>query len=308
MSLKVLASGLLTLVHDYGRYGYQSIGVTNGGPLDEHAFSWANRLLDNHYNAAQLEISFGGFGAEFTEDTMIALCGADLGATVNGQPIKPWYSYAVCKGDKIQFASPVSGLRSYLAVKGGFTVAAQLSSCSTVVREKLGGLHKKGEKLSEGDELRYSQSPSEQCKRVPARYIPEYKQEITLRFIPNFSAVSVGKTGYDLFVKEPYEVSHNIDRMGYRLSGQPIETESTGIISQGISMGSIQVPKDGQPIVLMRDRQTMGGYPLLGCVAYLDLPLLAQSVPGTKISFVPVDVADAEKELLENKTFFSVPL
>ncbi|MGH1486916.1 MAG: biotin-dependent carboxyltransferase family protein [Cellvibrionaceae bacterium] len=308
MSLIVSKPGFLTLIQDYGRYGYQRIGVTNGGPLDEHAFLWANTLLGNHYNDAQLEISFGGFSATFKKDAMIALCGADLSATLNGNKISPWQSFYVKAGDEIAFASPVSGLRSYLAIKGGFSVAEQLSSCSTVVREKLGGLEKNGNKLQEKDLLDYSASEQEITKRVPAKFIPEYRKEVSLRFIPNFSAVSVGNKGHNLFIKRPYEVSQNIDRMGYRLSGEPIETDFTGIISQGISMGAIQVPKDGQPIVLMRDRQTMGGYPLVGCVAYLDLPLLAQSLPGTKVSFVPIDVDEAESELVLNKQFFNVPL
>jgi biotin-dependent carboxylase-like uncharacterized protein len=308
MSLNISKSGFLTLVQDYGRYGYQRIGVTNGGPLDEHAFLWANKLVGNDYNAAQLEISFGGFAATFTKETMIAVCGADLSATLNGKKISPWQSFQVKAGDNIAFASPASGLRTYLAVQGGFDVNEQLSSCSTVVREKLGGLSKDGGKVQDNDVLEYGLGTHEITKRVPEKFIPEYKSEVTLRFIPNFSAVSVGNSGYQLFIKKPYEVSQNIDRMGYRLSGEAIETKFTGIISQGISMGAIQVPKDGQPIVLMRDRQTMGGYPLIGCVAYLDLPLLAQSLPGTKVSFVPIDVNDAENELLLSKKFFDIPM
>ena len=308
MALQVLKSGFLSLVQDYGRYGYQSIGVTNGGPLDEHAFLWANRLLYNRYNDAQIEVSYGGFSAVFIKDTMIAICGADLGATINKQKISPWRSYAVSAGDIISFAAPVSGLRCYLAVKGGFDVEPQLSSCSTVLREKLGGISKNGAKLAEADRVSYQPQAHELEKQVPTKFIPEYKKEVTLRFLPNISATSAGAAALHTLTQAPYEVTQNIDRMGYRLSGKIINTPLSGIISQGISMGAIQVPKDGQPIVLMRDRQTMGGYPLIGCVTYLDFPLLAQSLPGTKICFTPVDVDEAEAELIVHKNFFNIDL
>ena len=306
MSLRILESNFLALVQDYGRYGFQSIGVTNGGPLDEHAFLWANYLLDNHYNAAQIEISFGGFVAEFTEDTMIAVCGADLNAELNDVRITPWYSYPVKAGDVIRFQSPASGLRSYLAIKNGFEVTQQLSSCSTVMREKLGGLSQNGEKLAAGELISYQPHQAELVRGVPPRFISEYTNEITLRFIPNVSATSAGVEAQKNFTTKPYEVTQNIDRMGYRLSGDPIVTPLAGIISQGISMGAIQVPKDGQPIVLMRDRQTMGGYPLIGCIAYLDLSKLAQSAPGTKVYFQAIDFTEAEAELLLHRNFFKV--
>ncbi|MFT5419678.1 MAG: biotin-dependent carboxylase-like uncharacterized protein [Candidatus Endobugula sp.] len=306
MSLKIVHSNFLALIQDYGRYGYQSIGVTNGGPLDEHAFLWANYLLDNHYDAAQLEISYGSFSAVFTEDTMMAICGANLGCTLNQQEIFPWCSYAVKSGDVIQFSSPVSGLRCYLAVKGGFDIVKQLSSSSTVVREKLGGLSQNGAKLAKDDVLPYTSHSAETAKQVPFRFIPEYPKDIILRYMPNVSQTSAGIDAQKKFSHKQYEVTQNIDRMGYRLSGEPIVTPLAGIISQGISMGAIQVPKDGQPIVLMRDRQTMGGYPLIGCVTYLDLSKLAQSLPGTKVSFHAIDVSEAEAELILHKQFFKI--
>jgi biotin-dependent carboxylase-like uncharacterized protein len=306
MSLQIVNASFLALIQDYGRYGYQSIGVTNGGPLDEHAFLWSNYLLDNHYNSPQIEVSYGGFSAQFREDTMMAICGADLGATLNDVAISPWRSYGVNAGDVIKFNSPAAGLRCYLAVKGGFDVQQQLSSTSTVLREKLGGLHQNGEKLAKGDVLPYKAHAFESVKRVPFRFIPEYKNVISLRYIPNLSITSAGEDAQKKLVNHAYEVTQNIDRMGYRLSGEAIMTPLAGIISQGISMGAIQIPKDGQPIVLMRDRQTMGGYPLIGCVSYLDVSKLAQSLPGTKVYFRPINVSEAEAELILHKQFFKI--
>ena len=307
MSLKVLKPGFLSLVQDYGRYAYQSVGVTQSGPMDERAFLWANKLLGNHYNAAQLEISIGGFVAEFTQSTMGAISGADLQATLNDKAINPWQSFYAEAGDIIAFKRPVDGLRSYLAIKGGFDVKQQLASCSTVVREGMGGLESNGSAIQVGDVLPYSSRVIETIKSVPLQFIPRYEKSIHLRFIPNVSVTSVGQKGMEQLLNHTYHVSQQCDRMGYRLSGQAIKTDMTGIISQGISLGTIQLPKDGQPIVLMRDRQTMGGYPILGCVAYLDLPLLAQSGPGTAVSFLPVDMIELESELIEYKKFFGLP-
>lgn len=308
MALRISKSGFLSLLQDYGRYGYQHVGLTHSGPLDEHAFLWANRLLGNHYNAAQLEISYGVFSAEFTEQTVIALCGADLNATINGKAALPWQTYNIRKGDVIDFATPQTGLRCYLAIKGGFNIEKTLSSVSTVVREKLGGLNGDGVKLAAGDILSYERSLLQGTTHVPEKFIPYYKQSITLRFVPNISKTSAGINAQKTFQNTRFEVTQNIDRMGYRLSGEPIVASLEGIVSQGISAGTIQLPKDGQPIVLMKDRQTMGGYPLLGCVSTLDLPLLAQSAPGVSVSFEAVSVDELEAELLLHKTFFNARL
>jgi|GEM_PF-1888550 len=133
-------------------------------------------------------------------------------------------------------------------------------------------------------------------------------KNMTLRYIPNTSVISTGTLAQKMFTSAPHTVTQHIDRMGYRLSGKPITTLLTGIIFQDVSVGTIQVPKGGQPIVLMRDRQTMGGYPLMGCVAYLDIPLLAQSLPGTNIHFMPVKIQEVEAELTLYKQFFNVSL
>lgn len=307
MSLEVLNAGFLTLLQDFGRYGLQRNGITHGGPLDEHAFLWANRLLHNPYNAPQLEISYGGFAARFTEKTLVAVCGADLSATLNQKTIPLWRSFSVNKGDELRFTSPRSGLRAYLALKGGFRAPSHLGSVATVMREGLGGLNQNGQKIQDKDLLQYTPSSEEFNLQVPLAYIPKYKQQVQLRFIPNRSETGGSYETINAFTKQVFTVSQQIDRMGYRLQGKALEGVSSGIISQGISAGAIQLPKDGQPIVLMKDRQTMGGYPQLGCVAYLDLPLLAQSMPGTEVSFKPVAISDLENELIEYKRFFQLP-
>ena len=306
MALEVTQSGFLALIQDYGRYGYQGLGVTTGGALDEHAFLWANRLLGNDYNAPQIEISYGVFSAVFTRNTTIAICGADLSASINDEAIVPWRTYTVHAGDVLRLTHAISGLRTYLAVKGGFVSSPHLSSYSTVMREGLGGLEYTGEKLAKGDLITYKSYASERTKQVPPIYIPSYDTHIVLRFIPNTSRTSAGEQALQDFIGQDYQVTRHSDRMGYRLAGKAIETACTGIISQGISVGAIQLPADGQPIVLMKDRQTMGGYPLLGCIAYMDIAKLAQSAPGTQVSFVAVSASSLVAELIDHKQFFNL--
>lgn len=306
MTLRITQSNVLALIQDYGRYGYQNVGLTTGGPLDEHAFLWANYLLENHFNAAQIEVTYGAFSAVFTEPTVMALCGADLSATLNEKKISPWHTYMVNAGDVICFSRSILGLRCYLAVKGGFLVAPQLSSCATVVREGIGGTHKNGGALEKGDSVAYSSSQQKIHRCVPARYIPLYSSEVVLRYIPNVLCSIFNEALHHAFSQKKYEVTQTIDRMAYRLSGEPIDVPATGIISQGVSLGMIQMPKNGQPIVLMKDHQTMGGYPFIGCVVYRDIAKLAQAVPGTVISFLPVEISDVEAALILYKRFFNV--
>jgi biotin-dependent carboxylase-like uncharacterized protein len=306
MSLHVTQANFLALVQDYGRYGYQNMGVTTGGPLDEHAFLWANYLLDNHYNDAQIEISYGAFSAVFTEPTVIAICGADLSATLNGQRILPWHTYNVNAGDEICFVRPLAGLRCYLAVNNGFSVAHHVSSCATVMREKIGGLDKKGAPLVSNNDVLYQACYMRMNRRVPAQFIPQYTSKVTVRYIPNVLVSPFSELSQQLFSQKVYTVTSMIDRMAYRLSGEPIDAPTTKVISHGVSLGAIQVPSNGQPIVLMKDHQTMGGYPLLGCVVYLDIAVLAQAAPETTVSFVPVAVNDVEAELMTYKRFFNI--
>ena len=312
--LEIVKPGVLSLIQDYGRYGMQHYGITNSGPMDEYAYVWANKLLNNHFNAPQLEICMGGFEARFSKPTFIAICGADLLPTINRTPIKTWKTHTVKEGDVLRFGGAKSGLYAYLAISGGFNVEPQLSSCSTVMREHLGGLNENGEKLAVGDLIVYQQKSTKREKNiapysvvVPEEGIPKYTDEITLRFIPNLSENGCEQATIKKFTEQVYRVSNDMSRMGYRLQGEEALTDpNQHIISQGISTGFIQLPKDGQPIVLMKDRQTIGGYPLLGCVAQLDLAILSQSKPGVKVRFTPVEISDLEGELMEYSKFFEI--
>ena len=306
MTMQVLNPGLLTLVQDFGRYRMQKYGITNSGPMDEHAFLWANKLLGNHFNASQLEICMGGFAARFEQNTVIAVCGAQGKITLNDQEINPWETYAVLAGDEVRIDFFSTGLYSYLAVKGGFDVEPQLHSTATVMRELLGGANHDGKKLFVKERFSYQESSHDFKSVIPSEYKPISNDEVCLRFVPNYSETGCSSEAISDFTQRSFTVSNEINRMGYRLKGDAIFNDRQGIISQGISVGTIQLPKDGQPIVLMKDRQTIGGYPQLGCVAYLDLAMLSQSKPGTQVRFQAADIVELEEDLKSYLDFFQI--
>lgn len=295
MAFKVIKPGVLALIQDLGRHGHQLIGLTSGGPMDEMAFRWANALLDNSDNAPQIEITFGMFSLEAQADTSIAITGADLSATINDKSIVPWQTYAIKKGDILHFKQPLWGLRAYLAVKGGIQCEAVLGSVATVMREKVGGLSGKGDKLQKGDLIPFMPTSQHAHKSVPRRAIPNYSQtEIPVVLGYQYRFFSELQRAH--FFSSDYQVSANCDRMGYRLEGERISSDRKGIISEGIAYGAIQIPKDGQPIVLLRDRQTIGGYPKMGCITSAGGGVLAQQKQGDKIQFSPITIDQAEHQ------------
>ena len=294
MSFKVIDPGAMALIQDGGRKGFQHLGVTAGGPMDEYAFDWANWLLGNTRGAAALEITYGLVALEAQADVTIALTGADLGASLNGKPLLPWQACQVSAGDRLSFATPVSGLRAYIAMPGGIKAEPRLGSVATVVREKVGGLDGSGQSLKKGDILQSTSPRPNALRHMPDWAVPDYGAPLLLGVIPGYQFEGFSTVQRMKFFSSDYMVTSNIDRMGYRLKGEAVISEQSGIISEGIALGAIQIPQDGQPIVLMRDRQTIGGYPKIGCVFSLDLAKLSQRKPGDGVAFTLMDVADAE--------------
>lgn len=235
MSFEVLEPGMLALIQDAGRYGYQHMGVTTGGPMDEFAFFWANRLLNNDLNAPQIEITFGRFSLKANHDACIAITGGDLGARINGRAIEPWRTHQISAGDRLDFTAPMSGLRAYLAVSGGFKPAMKLGSCATVSREGLGGIDGQGAKLAKGDRLEFERNAAFVEAFLPESDIPDYQQHLRLGVIPGYQYESFPAVQRMKFFSCDYEISQNIDRMGYRLKGDAIHSDLDGIVSEGIA-------------------------------------------------------------------------
>ena len=307
MTLHIEQAGPLSLLQDLGRHGYQNVGVTPGGPMDAHAFHWANRLLDNPADAPQVEITLGPFRACFKQATSFSLCGADVLATLNGEAIMSWHSWQAKAGDLLELGYPKKGLRTYLAVSGGFDCPKTLGSVSTVMRDQFGGLTLQGDKLKDGDRLPFKAKVLPYCRAVSKQFVADFANIIDLGVLPTYQFYQFSQAARATFFNELYTVTAQIDRMGYRLEGKAIEFKQQSFVSEGIALGAIQIPANGQPIVLMRDRQTIGGYPKMGCVCQRGLNRLAQATPGTQIRFFMQDLNEAEAELHQQQNYFFKP-
>jgi biotin-dependent carboxylase-like uncharacterized protein len=304
---EVLQPGPLTLLQDAGRPHVQHLGVSPSGPVDMHAAAWANRLLGNRWGTPLLEVALGGLSLHCHVDTRVALCGADLPISLDDLPQPNWSCFAVRAGQRLQLGYARSGQRAYLAVSGGFVASAQLGSVATQQREGIGGLRGDGSPLQAGDLLSCAGQLPERMRSVPAVFQPDYQLEPELRFISGGDALNFGEHELNAFFARAWRVSPQSDRMGARLLGEPLLLPALPAArewSQGVSNGTVQVPPDGLPIVLLADRQSMGGYPLLGWVHPLDLGRLAQCPAHHGVRFTPVTLARAQAELRRFYRFF----
>ncbi|MED7668702.1 biotin-dependent carboxyltransferase [Pseudomonas moraviensis subsp. stanleyae] len=296
--LTIEASTPLCLLQDAGRFGVRHLGVTQGGAADWCSMSWANWLLGNELDAAVVEITLGGFAVVAEDDCLLALAGADLGAQIDGQALAPWRGFTLHKGQRLRFTQPLLGARAYLAAPGGFAAPSVLGSCATVVREELGGLDGLGVPLTKGAILSYHGEPRP-VRDVPQTQQPDLRSDEPLDLVIGAQiGLFSGQSLFDVF-NSPWTIDSRADRMGIRLLGATLHYQGAAMISEGIPLGAVQVPPDGQPIVLLNDRQTIGGYPRLGALTPLALARLAQCLPGTKVRLRPVVQDAAHREHVE---------
>lgn len=300
MSFKVLQPGLLSLLQDLGRFGQHDIGLTTGGPLDREAFLWANRILHNPPNTCSIEVSFGGLQLQAQIDSYFCVTGASLEVTVNGINKALWTSHKVKAGDEIKLDYSSHGCRSYLSVAGGFQITPSFGSQATVVREKIGGLN--GAKLKAQDSLACNEIVQLRRQALAVKdwplYGPQGPEENTpnrvLRLLPGYQHHHFNAATRVRFFHSQYRVTDRSDRMGMRLEGPDVSCPSQQMLSEGICLGAVQVPADGQPIVLLNDRQTIGGYPKIGAIMARDLAQLVQLRPGDTVTFEAVDLYQAQ--------------
>ncbi len=307
--MKVIQPGVLSLLQDAGRFGQHRIGLTTGGPLDREAFQWANRLCGNSVKdaATAIEVSIGGLVLDVEADTSIALAGARMPLKINQQAVDSWQTLRVKTGDRIEVGYATQGARAYLAVAGGFDIPPAFGSTATVAREGIGGLQ--GRPLANGDQLPFRAVAEPECLMLAQCDRPDYPMSATLRVITGYQQEHFSATQQALFFNSEYTVSEQCDRMGFRLDGQAVKADIDGILSEGICYGAIQIPANGQPIVLLNDRQTIGGYPKIGSVFSLDIARLTQLLPGGKVRFTPITQADAHNQLhLAARRFNNTPL
>lgn len=312
MSCSILRPGLLTTLQDAGRFGYQQVGVIVSGPMDARALRVANLLVGNPGGAAALEITLLGPKIRFEADHLIALTGANLSAKLDGKPVPLNRPVAVRRGCELAFGSARMGCRAYLAVSGGFEVPAVLGSQSTYLRASLGGLE--GRALRAGDVLP-APGPTPAGKRLHQQLLghssgPDWAASTwypdpQLTPVPGSNPIIRAMRGpeYALFTEESqqafwqkeFTVTPNSDRMGFRLAGPALQLQTEQeILSTAVTFGTVQVPAAGEPIVLMADHQTTGGYPRLAQVMTADLPRLAQVPPGGRLRFQEISLSDAQ--------------
>ena len=297
--VKVIQAGMLSTIQDLGRLSFQRYGVSVSGVMDDFSARMANLLVQNSPNEAVIETTFSGIELEFLSNTFIAITGAQNEYWLNDHPIPLWTTIKIKKGDLLRSGYCSSGVRNYLAFAGGVQVPLIMGSYSTNLKGKFGGFE--GRKLQANDQLELLDQIDCSLISLPTSHIPQFPSEIELRVILGPQDDYFDDQGIQLLFTNVYEVTAESDRMGIRLSGEKIpHKDSADIISDGINLGAIQIPGEGQPIIMMADRQTTGGYAKIGYVIISDIPKLAQAVPGTKVRFKQISLA---KGLEEHKIY-----
>lgn len=303
MSLEIINNPLFVTIQDMGRYGYSHIGVTNSGVMDEYAYFLAHKLLKNPIGTNILEIAFSNVIFKANANTQVAITGAICEVFINDIKKECWQTHNLRVGDTLKIGKILEGNRVYLAVFGGFEIKKEFGSNSTTIKEKLGGID--GDKLKKGDILPFKDSLFTHNTRLKEKFIPKIEEELTLRVILSYQDEYFSKEEKEKFFKNEFLVTNDFNRMGCKLSGDAIKCDIDGIISEGIAFGSIQVPSDGQPIILLKDRQTIGGYPKIGTVLSLDCFKLSQAKVNTKIRFEEISYEKAVEEVKEFYSSFS---
>lgn len=290
MTFKVLKAGPMTTIQDAGRRGYSHLGLTEAGPMDYRSFAIANRLVGNSINTAALEIALGGLTLECQQSATIAVTGAYCPLIINGKAVSLWRTQSVQRGDIVELGFAALGVRAYLAVAGGFESPTWYGSQSVVLREGL------GEALQPGDGLNLRTSAGAPPLQLRFADQPSLRRRATLYFVSGYQWEDIPPESQQRLLSETFTVSARNDRMGCQLEGAPIETGIDSIYSEGIAAGSVQVTGGGTPIILMRDRQTIGGYPKLGAVTAESQSVLAQLPQNSSIRFRHITAREATEQ------------
>ena len=300
MSLEIVNNPIFVTLQDKGRYGYSYIGVTNSGVMDEYAYLVANKMLGNPLDTNILEIAFSNVIFKANASTVISITGAICEFFINDIAKNCWQTHNIQKDDIIKIGKILNGNRVYLGVFGGFNIEKEFGSNSTTIKENLGGIT--GTRLKKGDILAFHKTKKINKKFLKKEFIQKYEDELTLRVLLSYQYENFSKEEIKKFFSSTYLVTKDFNRMGCKLQGNSIKCDINGIVSEGIAFGSIQIPKDGQPIVLLKERQTIGGYPKIGTVLNIDCFKLAQAKIGTKVRFQELSYENA---LEKSKKFYS---
>jgi biotin-dependent carboxylase-like uncharacterized protein len=295
--IAMLRAGPLSTVQDLGREAWRDRGISRCGALDDIALSWGNLLVGNHVEAAGVEFTLGPATLRFDADCRIAVTGTDADASLDGRPLRPWWRQRVSAGQTLKLAAPRERMRSYLCISGGIALPPALGSRSTDLKAGFGGLG--GRALRDGDVL-----PLAVPERLPTRNIgirpPDW--DATVRVLPGPEHEDFSAAAREAFWAADWQLTPQSNRMGYRFAGPELHRERGGeLASHGVLPGVIQVPPSGQPIVLLADAQTTGGYPKIGVVIRADLWKLGQLRLGGSLRFTPCSVDEARDALRQRQ-------
>jgi len=296
-TVTVVRGGMLTTVQDLGRWGHQSSGVPVAGPMDQYSHRLANRLVGNYPDAAALEVTLVGPELEADGELACVLCGAMFDVTAGGRAVGANQVFDIHRGERIRFGRRVAGARATLAVRGGFDEPPVLGSRATSLVSGMGPFG--GRALTAGDVLHVGDGHLTSSALLPGRALRLPEGGARLRAIPGPHDALFAPEALDLFFTSRFTLTPKSNRMGYRLEGPPLaHGPNADILSDATPIGSVQVPKSGQPILLMADRQTTGGYPKIATVITADLPLAGQLAPGDWVCFTPCTRREAAEALL----------
>jgi antagonist of KipI len=300
-AFEVIQPGAFTTVQDLGRYGYQKYGVSISGAMDRFALRVANLLVGNEEGEAGIEATIIGPKLKALGEMRVAFTGADLSPEIDGKPALMWRTLDVPEGSILSFGPPKSGCRAYLAVAGGIDLPLVMGSRSIHTRSNLGG---NGRALAKGDVIKRKDSgfriQGSGTYQLPEDLVPVYRRQWKVRVVLGPQNDYFTRQGIETFLSGIYEITPQADRMGYRLKGPKIEHKGEAdIITDATPPGSIQVPGDGMPIILLADGQTTGGYSKIATVTSVDQGLLAQARPGDRVRFQRVTITEAHRLLGE---------
>jgi antagonist of KipI len=312
MTIAVRAPGIQTTVQDLGRPAWQRAGVPVGGAMDEQAHRIANLLVGNDADDAALDCALGGVALQFETDALLAITGRDITASIDGVPVPPWRALRARRGALLVVHN---GCRTTIAVAGGILVPVVLDGRGTCLRGAFGGWN--GRALRRDDRLPVGTAAPLAARiaahldarrsivgdwSVGSALRPPYSSAPRVRLIAGPEHASLTPASREAFFGDTFRIAPESDRMGYRLSGPSLAlTENRDMVSSGVTAGTIQLPPGGAPIVLMADRQTTGGYPRLGDVIAVDLPLLAQLQPGDHVAFAAATLDEAHTLLRQRE-------
>lgn len=294
MDLEILDAGLLTTLQDLGRRGSQKYGVTVGGAMDTFALRASNRLVGNPEGNAAMEVTSSGVRVRVFEKSIVAVTGARFSLTVDERSVPMDTAVFMRPGQVLEFGAQSSGVWAYLAVNGGFDAPCVLGSRATDLRGNFGGLE--GRALKDGDQLDFGEhifNLSRAGVTLSPEFVNYYESPAPFAVLRGPHSDYFKGEALAKFLSSDFAISEASDRMGLSLRGQAVERLEIELLSCGVTRGVIQVPPDGNPIVLMADHQTAGGYPIIATVIRADLPRLAQKGIGEKISFREIKLGEA---------------